>query len=98
MKIDCKIKRILEHRSGLTKEPKAWHIQPIEIEWQEPRTKSDGTIYAIDNTLVVDIAGDMAANFTLQVGQAITVDIRFSTTEWGNKTLNNIRSTFILLR
>ena len=99
MKIDCKIKSIGELRSGVNaKTGNTWHMLPVEIEWQEARTHNDGTIFAIDNTLVVDIAGDQAKNFTLSVGQAITIDVHFSVTDWNGKKLNNMRSSFIILR
>lgn len=99
MKIDCRIKSIGEHRSGVNaKTGNMWYAQSIEIEWQESRTRNDGTIYAIENSLMVDIVGDYAKNFNLPVGQAVCIDIRFETTEWNGRRLNNIRSSFIILR
>ena len=99
MKIDCKIKSILEARSGLKKDHNTyWYSQKIEVEWQEAKTRNDGTIYATDQSLIVELWGDMAKNFTLQVGQSITLDVKFETADFQGKRFNSIRSGFLVMR
>ena len=99
MKLDCKIKSILEARSGLKKDNTTyWYSQKIEVEWQEAKTRNDGTIYAVDQSLVVRLFGDMAKNFTLPVGQSITLDIHCETNEYQGKMYNDISSSFLIMR
>lgn len=97
MKIDCKIKSILEPRSGV-KEEKQWYLQPIVVEWQESKTRNDGTIYAVDQSLMIELTGEKAKNFTLPVGTNVTVDVRFETHEYLGRTYNGVRCGFIILR
>ena len=99
MKIDCTIKSIGECRSGTNATTGAkWYVRPIEVEWQENRTKGDGSFYAIDNALKVDIWGEQAAKFTLPVGANVTLDVRFNLHEFNGNTYNSVRSTFIIMR
>lgn len=99
MKIDCKIKSILEARSGLKKDNTTyWYSQKIEVEWQEAKTRNDGTIYAVDQSLIVQLFGDMAKNFTLTVGQSITLDIHFECHEYQGKKFNDVSSSFLIMR
>lgn len=99
MKIDCTIKSIGECRSGTNASTgMQWYVRPIEVEWQEQRTKGDGSIYAIENSLKVEIWGDHASNFTIPIGSNVTLDIKFAIHEFNGKTFNNIRSTFIIMR
>mgnify|MGYP003305266870 CR=1 FL=1 len=99
MKIDCVLKAVGECRSGDNATTgRRWFIRPIEVEWQENRLRGDGTTYTIDNTLKVDLFGEHAQNFSLAVGSNVTIDVRFETSIYNGKTINSIRSTFIILR
>lgn len=99
MKIDCKIKSIGELRSGVNaKTGETWHFLPLEIEWQEPRQRNDGTVFGVNCSLVVDVTGEQAKNFSLPIGQSVTIDVRCSVTDWQGKKFNSIRSSFIVLR
>ena len=99
MKIECTIKRIGEHQSGvIAANGNTWHRQPIEVAWNETKQGKDGGFYNFEQSLAVELWGDNAKNFTLSVGQNVTLDLAFSTREYGGKTYNNIRSNFIILR
>lgn len=99
MKIDCVIKEVGECRSGTAATTgKTWYIRPIVVEWQDQHVKGDGSTYAVDNTLKVDMFGEHAQKFSLAVGSNVTIDVRFETSLYNGRTINSIRSTFIILR
>ena len=99
MKIECKIKSIGEHKSAQNATTgNTWHRLPIEVTWTEQRQGKDCSFYNVEHSLVVELRGDNAKDFSLNVGQSVTMDIHFSTYEWNGKILNNVRSSFIILR
>ena len=99
MKIECTIKSIGEHQSGVNASTgNTWHKQTIEVEWKETRQNREGSVFQIDQSLVVGLWGDIAKNFNLSVGQNIVLDISLSTHEYGGRKFNDVRSNFIVLR
>ena len=99
MKIECTIKSIGVAQSGVNASTgNTWHRQPIEVEWKEARQSREGSVFQKDQSLMVDLWGDIAKNFTLSVGQGIILDVNLTTHEYGGRKFNEVRSNFLILR
>lgn len=99
MKVNVKITHVLEPRKGVNAQTgKSWCFQPIRVEWTEQGTrKSDGSLYTIPHSLVVDLTGASAENFNLPVGATITIDLKHEASEYKGRFYNNIRSNYCTL-
>jgi len=96
MKINATIKQVLPAVSG-TSEKGEYKFVPIVIAWEEQFVRRDSTIYNLEHSLVVNIMGQYANNFSLPVGARVNIDIRFNTREIGSKVFNSVTSNFIVL-
>ena len=98
MIIDCQITKVFKDRSGVSQAGKPYNIQPIEIAWQEAKRNNSGETFVVEHSVAVDLMGDYAKNFSLKVGDYISIDIRFSTNEFKEKMYNRITSNYLILR
>lgn len=99
MLLDCQITKIHEAVTGTSKQTgNAYTIVPIEVEWLEQKHKSSGEAFAVEHTLLVELRGAAAQNMSLQAGTYVTIDVRFVTNLFNEKTYNKIYSNYIILR
>lgn len=98
MIIDCKLEKILEARHGFSKSGNEYYRQQIIVSFAEQKKRHTGDIFVVEHTLKVELFGDIAKHFTLEVGAYISIDIKFNTNEYEGKEYQNISSSYLVVR
>ena len=99
MKLNCEIIEVLPKIEGQKKDGSGnYMIQPVKIVWGEEGRHRDGSTFIIEQTLVVDIIGESARQFSLVPPVQVTMDVRFDVNKWNDKAFNKVFSSFVILR
>lgn len=98
MIIDCKIEKVLQPIHGFSKSGNEYYRQPIVVSFAESIKKRTGETLVIEHSIKVELFGDIAKNFTLDVGTYISLDVRFDTNVFEGKDYQNISSRYLVVR
>ena len=99
MKINCEIIEVLPKVEGQKRDGSGnFIVQPVKIAWGEEGHHRDGSVFIIEQTLVVDIIGEPARQFSLVPPVQVTMDVRFDVNKWNDKAFNKVFSSFVILR
>ncbi len=83
------IRQVLEVKSGSS--PKGdYYVQPIVVELEESFNRVDGSQGVTRHSLLVDITGRQARNFSLGVGTKVRMNVFFHCKEWNGKWFQGV--------